>query len=666
MRRKNIFDKFKSPPNIKVASQSSLEGQTLGKYQVLEPLGRGGMARVYRAYHPQLDRYVAIKVLRSDLVEDEEFLSRFRREAQAVAALRHPNIVQVYDFDVEGELYYMVLELLGGDTLKVRLADYLARDEQMPWGEMVRILLDVLDGLAYAHNEGMIHRDIKPANILLSRRGQAVVADFGIAQIIGGTRHTVTGAMMGTLNYMAPEQGLEGRCDARSDIYSLGIVFYEMQTRHTPFEADTPLAILMKHLNDPLPLPRQIEPSIPEPFERVVLKALAKNPADRYQSAEAMARALHDAADEALIDLPDHISLPLSFTTTAAPSESVAIFSGTARKKIADADFADDDTDSALSERLEAELSAFESAEQAERAEAVKSAGKELLGALGALGGLAMGQAAKALRDAVAAQEQKLREAQTSKAEISGSIEEMDEAQPDEVDPDAPLGERLEKKYNALAAERSALKAGLSDRQAKRAQRKAERKALSTERAARKKAQKSSERCEPGCCGGVGSATLSGITLVTVANLAAVWVGGLTDDWRIYEIGWPAQLFLVSMLLCMVMMASGSIWLLIPTGIIFGNGILFTYYSFTGNWDHWAFLWPFEPLIVIVSAWMPVVLAGRGKFTCAVSRAWGLVLWLGSVGMTIAILMLVWPWFYDGALQFYQFGLDTWSEISSP
>jgi hypothetical protein len=277
-----------------------------------------------------------------------------------------------------------------------------------------------------------------------------------------------------------------------------------------------------------------------------------------------------------------------------------------------------------------------------------------------------MGQAAKALRDAVAAQEQKLREAQASKAEISASMEEMGEAQPDEIDPDAPLGERLEKKYNALSAERAALsaeraalEAGLSDRQAKRVRRKAE-------RAARKKAKKSAERCEPGCCGGVGSATLSGITLVTVANLAAVWIGGLTDNWEIYEIGWPAQLFLVSMLLCMVMMASGSIWLLIPTGIIFGNGILFTYYSFTGNWDHWEFLWPLEPLIVIVSVWMPIVLAGRGKFTCAVSRAWGLVLWLCSVGMTISILMLVWPWFHDGALQFYQFGLDTWSEISSP
>jgi serine/threonine protein kinase len=333
----------------------SLEGQMLGKYRVLESLGRGGMSRVYRAYHPQLDRYVAIKVLRSDLVEDEEFLARFRREARAVAGLRHPNIVQVYDFDLQDELYYIVLELLEGDTLKVRLADYHAQKQQMPWGDIVRILLDVLDGLAYAHSEDMVHRDIKPANILLTRRGQAVLADFGIAQIIGGTNYTVSGALMGTLNYMAPEQGLENHSDARSDLYSLGIVFYEMLTRRTPFEADTPLAILMKHLNDPLPLPRQLEPSIPEPFERDVLKALAKSPENRYQSAEAMAQALREAADEARLDLPERISLPFSSKTAVMSSEPVAVLSGTIREKIADADFADDDTEATLGEQLEAE-----------------------------------------------------------------------------------------------------------------------------------------------------------------------------------------------------------------------------------------------------------------------------------------------------------------------
>ncbi|HRQ40236.1 MAG TPA: protein kinase [Chloroflexota bacterium] len=319
---------------------SSLAGQTLGKYRVLEPLGSGGMARVYRGYHPQLDRFVAIKVLRSDLVEDETFLGRFRREAQAVANLRHPHIIQVFDFDTQDDIPYMVMELLDGDTLHARLNEYRVRGETMPTGEMVRILLDVLDGLAYAHQEGMIHRDIKPANILLTRRGQVVLADFGIAQIVGGTRHTVSGALLGTLNYMAPEQGLKGVSDARSDLYSLGVVFYEMLTRQPPYDADTPLAILMKHVNDPLPLPRDTEPTIPEPFERIVLKALAKAPEDRYQSAAEMAAALRQAAQESDITPPEYISLPLSFTTPDAPSESVAVYSGPSRAGLKEAAFA--------------------------------------------------------------------------------------------------------------------------------------------------------------------------------------------------------------------------------------------------------------------------------------------------------------------------------------
>ena len=338
---------------------TSLDGQTLGKYRVLEPLGRGGMARVYRAYHPQLDRYVAIKVLRSDLVDDEDFLARFRREAQAVAALRHPNIVQVYDFDVQDGVSYMVMELLEGDTLKARLNDYRVHDESMPWGDIVRIMLDVLDGLAYAHSEGMTHRDVKPANILLTGRGEAVITDFGIAQIVGATQHTAAGALMGTLNYIAPEQGLEGRSDARSDIYSLGIVLYEMLTQRTPFDADTPLAILMKHLRDPLPLPRQVNPDIPEPLERVILKALAKGPEDRYQSARDISLALRTAAEASGIEVPERISKPLSFTTDEAPSESVAVLSGTARERVLQVQFADEDTDPTLGQRLEAERAAL-------------------------------------------------------------------------------------------------------------------------------------------------------------------------------------------------------------------------------------------------------------------------------------------------------------------
>jgi len=360
---------------------ASLEGQTLGKYRVLEPLGRGGMARVYRAYHPQLDRYVAIKVLRSDLVEEGEFLPRFRREARAVAALRHPNIVQVFDSDARDDIYYIVLELLEGDTLKTRLNDYRVRGESIPLGEMARVLLDVLDGLAYAHSEGMIHRDIKPANILLTKHGQAVIADFGIARIVGGARHTMSGALMGTLDYMAPEQGMKGQSDARSDIYSLGIVLYEMLTQRTPFEADTPLAVLLKHINDPLPLPRKIDPTIPESFERIVLKSLSKDPDDRYQSAEEVVQALRQAAEETGIELPARISLPLSFTTAEVPSESVAIFSGTAREKITDVEFADDDTDAALGQKL----AASPTDERAERKPRRGNTGIAILGAIGLL-----------------------------------------------------------------------------------------------------------------------------------------------------------------------------------------------------------------------------------------------------------------------------------------
>ena len=325
-------------------SPKSLEGQTLGKYRLLEPLGRGGMAQVYKAYHPQLDRYVAIKMMRSDLVEEAEFLARFQREARSVAALRHPNIVQVYDFDAHEDQYYMVMELLEGDTLKTVLHAYRASGHRMPLGQVVRILSDVLAGLGYAHNEGIIHRDIKPANIMLTKRGQAVLTDFGIAQIVGATQYTVSGALMGTLSYMAPEQGLHGQTDPRSDIYSLGIVLFEMLTGQVPFDADTPLAILMKHVNDPLPLPHHFNKDIPEPFERVVLKALAKKPEDRFQDATGMLTALTDAAEQAEVPVPDALThLPRLKSVSA--SETVGVFSGDSRQNILDNGFARDDTD---------------------------------------------------------------------------------------------------------------------------------------------------------------------------------------------------------------------------------------------------------------------------------------------------------------------------------
>ncbi len=332
----------------------SLEGQTLGQYQVLAPLGAGGMARVYRAYHPQLARYVAVKVLRDDLAAGPEFLARFRREAQAVAGLRHPHIVQVFDFDAQGDVAYMVMELLEGDTLKARL--HAQRDpaagSALPLGEAGRVMLDALDGLGYAHGEGLIHRDLKPANLMLTRRGQVVLTDFGIAQMVGATPQTLTGTLLGTLNYMAPEQGLRGECSPRSDLYALGIVLYEMLTGRVPFEADTPLAILMKHANAPLPAPRALNPALPAPLERVLLKALAKEPEARYASAAEMSADLQAALHEAGVTVPESLAVPERLAAPdqlaappSAPGQRPLVVSGQARAALAGAAIARDATE---------------------------------------------------------------------------------------------------------------------------------------------------------------------------------------------------------------------------------------------------------------------------------------------------------------------------------
>ena len=534
-----------------------LEGQSLGKYRVLEPLGRGGMARVYRAYHPQLDRYVAIKVLRSDLVEEEDFLARFKREARAVAALRHPNVVRVFDFDVQQGIYYMVMELLEGDSLRTRLNDYRAREEQIPLGDVARILLDVLEGLQYAHSEGMVHRDVKPGNILLSRSGQAVLTDFGIAQIIGGTRYTVSGALMGTLNYMSPEQGLEGECDARSDIYSLGIVLYEILTGDPPFDADTPLAILLKHVNDPLPPPRKIEPSIPRPLERVVLKALAKRREQRYQSADEMAQALRRAIKKARIEMPERISLPLSFTTAEAPSESVAVLSGTARAKVVDVEFAVEDTDAHLGERLAAEAAAVSS--------------------------------------------QRADDAGPSPPELEEPLVMRPPVEPVVPPPEAMPSHSLEEPVEAA-------RAALSDAGA------------ALEEAANAWVAEVPEVELPVAGRGLASAILYGIGCVALGNLLVVLVGLITRWWGVYVRGWPFELLLVGLALCLIMEATACVWLLIPIGIIVGNGLLFSFYAITGWWRLWAILWPLEPLLIGGAILFTIWLAGQGDRGRQVAR----------------------------------------------
>ncbi len=287
---------------------NDLVGRTLSKYRIVARLGRGGMAEVYKAYQPGLNRYVAVKVLHSHLADDEDFIGRFEREATAVARLRHPHIVQVFDFDVEASMYYMVMEFVEGPTLKDELKERSEKGQIFTLPETYRIISALASAIDYAHSRGMVHRDLKPANIMFTAEGQVVLTDFGIARIVGATRYTLTGAISGTPAYMSPEQGQGERGDERSDIYSLGVILYEMVTGRVPFDADTPFAIIMKHINDPLPLPTTINVEVPEPVERIILKAMSKNPDDRYQTAGEMAKALRNAvgvsADQTIAAMP--------------------------------------------------------------------------------------------------------------------------------------------------------------------------------------------------------------------------------------------------------------------------------------------------------------------------------------------------------------------------
>lgn len=270
--------------------EDALSGHVLGQYRLVERLGRGGMATVYKAYQPSLDRYVAVKVLSAFLAQDPDFAARFQREARAIAQLNHPNILPVHDYGQEGDLIYIVMRYVEGGTLQDMLGRPLDLDTA------VEIITQMGGALDYAHQRGIVHRDVKPSNILMADRNWALLGDFGLAKMIGAsTRITQTGIGMGTPTYVAPEQAQGTGVDARSDIYSLGIVLFEMLTGQVPFTGDTSLVVLLKHLKDPPPPPRQINPDIPEPVERLLLKALAKDPRDRFQRAGEMVSALQQA-----------------------------------------------------------------------------------------------------------------------------------------------------------------------------------------------------------------------------------------------------------------------------------------------------------------------------------------------------------------------------------
>lgn len=283
------------------ATPGDLTGKTLGSYRVLEALGRGGMAEVYKGYHSLLDRYVAIKVLHAHFMADPQFVERFQREAATVARLRHPNIVQVHDFGIQDAITYMVMEYVEGVTLKERLTALRAAGDTLPIEEAAAIARQVAAALDHAHAHGLVHRDVKPANILLrsDRSGptavNAILTDFGIAKMLEGVQFTVTGMSMGTPDYMAPEQVHGEPVGPFTDVYALGIVLFEMLTNVLPFSADTPVAVLLKQIGEEPPSPRLIVPALPEAIDAVVRRALAKAPRARYATAGEFAQAIDQA-----------------------------------------------------------------------------------------------------------------------------------------------------------------------------------------------------------------------------------------------------------------------------------------------------------------------------------------------------------------------------------
>jgi hypothetical protein len=276
-------------------SDNSLIGQILGgRYHIAQLIGRGGMSSVYRAFDPNLQRIVAVKTIHSELAGDPKFLRRFEEEATAVAKLRHPNIVQVFDFNHDGDFYYMVQEFVPGETLQDRLRRMNESDRMIPVEEAIGYTLDICEAAGYAHKRGMIHRDIKPANIMIDIHGKAILMDFGIVKITDSIEHTVAGAVVGTALYMPPELIRGEVPDPRSDLYSLGVTLYEVVSGHPPFEAASAMTLLMMHLQDPVPDVRNVRSDVPPPLSAVLTKMLAKERSDRYSSMADLAHALKD------------------------------------------------------------------------------------------------------------------------------------------------------------------------------------------------------------------------------------------------------------------------------------------------------------------------------------------------------------------------------------
>ncbi|MCJ7530061.1 MAG: serine/threonine protein kinase [Anaerolineales bacterium] len=279
-------------------------GQMIGPYQIINQVGKGGMATVYKAYHATMDRYVAIKVLPHEFMHDERFLGRFQQEVRLIAKLEHAHILPVYDYGESEGIPYLVMRYLDAGTLKERI-----QADSLSLAEVDHHFTQLARALEYAHEQGIIHRDIKPSNALVDKSGNLFLTDFGIAKMVESSAHlTLTGAVTGTPAYMSPEQARGQQIDPRTDIYSLGIVLYEMVTGRVPFDADTPMAVILKQIEQPLPPPSVFKPGIHPAIEAVLLKALAKEPAQRFATMQeflkAWALALAQATPSARVSPP--------------------------------------------------------------------------------------------------------------------------------------------------------------------------------------------------------------------------------------------------------------------------------------------------------------------------------------------------------------------------
>ena len=299
----------------------NLEGRVLGnRYEIIEKIGNGGMATVYKATDLVLKRYVAVKILRDEFTTDEEFIRRFETEAQSAAKLTHPNIVSIYDVGVDNGIYYIVMELIQGKTLKEIIVE---ERGPLPWKWSVNVAIQIASALEMAHKNNIIHRDIKPHNIIITEDGIAKVTDFGIAKAVSNSTITAFGTTIGSVHYFSPEHARGGYTDAKSDLYSLGVVMYEMVTGKVPFDADTPVSVALKHMQeDPIP-PIEENPNLPEAVDKIVMKAMKKDPMLRYQTATEMLQDLRMALKNPSGDFVEEIEYDPTAKTQKISTQDV-------------------------------------------------------------------------------------------------------------------------------------------------------------------------------------------------------------------------------------------------------------------------------------------------------------------------------------------------------